>query len=335
MSRTSTSIRKPRPGTGGRTAWVIGALLALALTAACGQGPADEGDGAAQTRTVRHAMGSAELPVQPERLAVLWRPTLSAVVQLGLRPVASMGEADQPNHGLAPYLPAGYRTQDLAIVASPREINLEQVAAARPDAIIATDAIVESKSTYDKLSQIAPTVILTWTGTESWRAHLTATADALGLRGKADQAARQYQDRAVAVRRNLGDPRRTQVSLVRIQTAEEIRVETPRSFPGQVLADIGFARPGNQTTADPDRDYISLSLERIPDAGGDAIIVMHASDKADAWQAIRTNPLWERLPAAQGNRVFAVNYDNWGASNYYAAHRILDDITKIAPTISQ
>jgi iron complex transport system substrate-binding protein len=120
---------------------------------------------------------------------------------------------------------------------------------------------------------------------------------------------------------------------VRIQTAEEIRLETPRSFPGQVLADLGFARPPNQTTADPDRDYLTLSLERIPEAGGDAIIVMHAGNKADAWRSIQSNPLWTQLPAARAGRVVTVDYDHWGASTYYGAHRILDDIEKMAPTI--
>lgn len=331
MAMTATPAR--RLSARGRAAWILGTALALLLATACGQDSSDTGDDTAQTRTVRHALGSTKIPAQPKRLAVLWRPTLSAVVQLGLRPVASMGEPGEPNSGLAPYLPDGYRTGDLAIVASPREINFERVAAARPDAIIGTDAIVDSKSTYDKLSRIAPTVVLPWPGTESWRKNLTDTADALGLRAKADQVVKQYQDRVAAVRKNLRDPGRTRVSLVRIQTAEEIRVETPRSFPGQVLADIGFARPNNQTTPDADRDYISLSLERIPSADGDAIIVMHGSDKADAWQAIRSNPLWSRLPAARGNMVFTVNYDIWGSSNYYGALRILDDMAKIAPAL--
>lgn len=337
MAKTSTPIRRPRAGAPWTIAgpWTIGIVLALSLTSACGQDSPEGGGDTAQTRTVQHVMGSTEVPAEPKRLAVLWRPTLSALVGLGFRPAASMGQADEPNFGLAPYLPDGYRTQDLAIVATPREINFERVAAARPDAIIGTDAIVDSKSTYDKLSQIAPTVVLTWTGTESWRTNLTATADALGVSGRADQVVKQYRDRVAAVRDELGDPKQTQISLVRIQTAEEIRLETPRSFSGQIIADIGFARPAGQLTADQDRDFISLSLERLSEADGDAIIVMHDSDKADAWQAIRSNPLWDRLSAAQHNRVFTVNYDNWGSSNYYGAHRILDDMAKIAPTINR
>jgi iron complex transport system substrate-binding protein len=309
---------------------ISAALTALVfLVTACGS--ESKPPAGAATRPVQHLMGTANVPAKPQRVAVLWRPTLSAVVELGVRPVAAMGESNAKD--LGPYLPSGYKTDDLAIVSSAREINFERLAAARPDLILATKALVDSQASYDKLAQLAPTVVLNWTGTESWRTHVAEVATALDARAKADEVVKRYQDRLTAVRTALGAAAGKQVSLVRIQAAEEIRLETPKSFAGQILAEVGFARPANQMSADANRDYIALSLERIPEATGDAIIVMVNSTKTDAWKAISSNPLWTQLPAAKTNRVFTTDYDYWGASNYIGAHRILDDLEKMAPNI--
>jgi iron complex transport system substrate-binding protein len=127
-----------------RTAARLFVLALVLLTTACGQDRAPAGD-SGQTRTVQHVMGSTAVPAQPQRVAVLWRPTLAAVVELGGHPVAAMGEAAAPDKGLTPFLPAGYQVGDLAIVASSREVNFEQLAAARPDLILATKALVDSE----------------------------------------------------------------------------------------------------------------------------------------------------------------------------------------------
>src|SRR5690606_14608114 len=125
----------------------------------------------AATRVVDTPLGEVEVPTDPQRIVVLWGATLSSVVQLGFEPVAAFG-VEGDNSNLAPYVPDDYPLDTLEIVAAPREVNFEAVAAVDPDLILGGDVphLVDS---YDNLSAIAPTVLLTWDGTTSWRTMLT------------------------------------------------------------------------------------------------------------------------------------------------------------------
>lgn len=309
------------------------ALLAAAVTAltACG----DDGSSAAAgddqaTHTVTHAQGETEVPDDPQRIAVLWRPTLSALVDLGFDPVATGAElADGAD--LAPFLPEGYAVDGLEFVGTAREPNIEALAAADPDLIL-TAEVDGAADTYESLSQIAPTVSLTWEGTGSWRSHVTEVAEALQVPDRADEIVAAYDERVQEVRDAVGDPGAVEVSLVRVQAADVLRLETPASFPGQVLDDVGFARPDGQLEPDADRDYIEISLELIPEADGDVVFVLANGENAAARETITASQLWQNLPAAQRGDVIDADYTVWGSSTYRGAHSILDDIeTALAP----
>lgn len=289
---------------------------------------ADDPGTSGGTRLVDTAMGELEVPTDPQRIVVLWGATLSSVVQLGFEPVASMGQSGNDTF-LVPYLPEGYPIDDLEVVAEPREVNFESVASVDPDLILGGD-VPHLVDAYGRLSDIAPTALLTWDGTASWRTMLDDVAEVLGVPERAEEIADEYVTRLAETRTAIGlDTDPLTVTLVRIQTAEEVRIETPESFSGQILADVGFDRPESQDTPDDGADFISLSLERIPELDAPTIIATYYfdGDSATAWEQVQTSGLWQALPAVQAGDVVEVDFTHWGASNYYAAHRILDDLT--------
>lgn len=294
-------------------------------TSRTGAGTAES---SATSRTVDTPLGAVDVPVDPQRIVVLWGATLSSLAQLDVQPVAAFGRSGDPAV-LLPYLPDGYPVAELELVSDVREVNLEAVAAAKPDLILGAD-VPHLADVYEQLSAIAPTALLEWDGTRSWRTMLTDVAAALGVPDRAEEAVRDYEARVGEVRERVGlDDAPLEVSLVRIQSAEELRIETPESFSGQILADVGFTRPEDQIVPDADADYISLSLERIPDVDGDAIIATYSFDDGEssaAWRAIGGLDLWQALPAVQAGKVIEVDFTYWASSNYYAAHRILDDL---------
>lgn len=282
----------------------------------------------ADVRLVSTPMGEVEVPAEPQRIVVLWGATLASVVELGFDPVGSVGR-DGDNSSLAPYLPDDYPLDQLEVVSEFREVNLEAVAAIEPDLILGGN-VPHLSEVYDLLSEIAPTALLSWEGTTSWRTMLIDVADVLGVPDRAEQAVDDYEAHVAEVRSAVGiDESPRLVSLVRIQSADELRIETPESFSGQILADVGFDRPENQMQPDADADYISLSLERIPDLDAPTIIVLHYFDDSEnsaAWDQIRSTGLWQALPAVQSGDVITADFTDWSSSNYYAAHRVLDDI---------
>ncbi|MGH2586211.1 MAG: iron-siderophore ABC transporter substrate-binding protein [Dehalococcoidia bacterium] len=308
-------------------------IVAAAVLTACG-GAGDGGDAPAAestTRAVNHAMGSAEVPVRPQRVVTLWRPTMAAAIQLGFDPVGAVGEAGTPMSGLAAFLPDGYSVEKIGFVGAQGGFDVEKIAALKPDLIVgALTATGPERDRYPMLTQIAPTVLFTWAGTTSWRQHVRDVAGALGVPEKADAIVADYNARVGAVRAAVGGgAANVMVSLVRVQGPGVMRLETPLSFPGQVFADIGFGRPEAQRAPEnKDADYIQISLERTRDADGDLIFVMFNAGNEEAWRQIQANPLWQGLGAQRAGKVFTAEYEWWGASNYYGAHRILEDVRK-------
>lgn len=320
------------------------AALALVLTAtACGGTAGDNGaaghNGAAgdggdgKTRTVQTVLGDVDVPAKPKRVVVLWMPTVAPLTQLGVRPVGSVANASRPGGGLPEVLPDGYDAGSITQVSTIpnlEEVDLEKVASLDPDLVLGT-AEPDSKptATIRKLQAIAPTALLPWTGTGSWRAHLTDVAKAIGKEDQARTIQSAYDARVRELAGRIRPaPQETEVSIVRVQKATELRFETPKSLPGQVLDDLGFARPANQRKPDPGSDYISVSTERLADADADVLFLVLNSnnDQRPGENAAESSPLWPKLSVVRRGEAHVVDFADWGSPSYLGAERILDDV---------
>ncbi|GAA3741874.1 iron complex transport system substrate-binding protein [Spinactinospora alkalitolerans] len=316
-------LRRLRPAP-----WVVVPIVSVLIAAGCGTGPrGPEPEGA--TRTVEAANGEVEVPAQPRSIAVLWRPTLSAVTELGFDPVATLGDPGADDGGLAPFLPEDHRGRPPRLISdSAREgdIDIEELANAAPDLIIGVRT--QSGAQADllpRLEEIAPTVLLEWTGSGSWRDHLTGVAEVLDAGEQAEQVRTDYEAALQEARAEITDVEDTTVSLIRLQSESEIRFETSRSFPGQVIADLGFPRPESLQEGTGGTDYVAESYENLIRGDGDVVFVFPGSGYADA-PGTFDGPLWSQLRAVREERIFAVDYDEWGAASHSGAHRIIDDV---------
>ncbi|RCV56528.1 iron-siderophore ABC transporter substrate-binding protein [Marinitenerispora sediminis] len=305
------------------------ALLVLALVlSGCGSA-GDAGGTPAETRTVQVSSGTVEVPADPERVAVLWRPGLAAVTELGVVPVATLGDPARGDSGLAPYLPESVPAEALTVVSNtPQEhdVNMERLAATRPDLIIGVDSTAAAQAQLrGQLEEIAPTVLLDWPGPTAWRQYLGDVAAVLGMPGEGERALRDYAERVAAARERLGDTSGVEVSLVRLQSDSEVRFETTTSFPGEILDELGFARPKSQRGTEPDEPFVSESYERLAEADADVVFVFANQDYEDAPTAFGDG-VWANISAVREDQVFAVDYDYWGAASLFGAERVLDDV---------
>lgn len=310
----------------------------LLLVGGCGTGADENEDTAAETRTVSAVNGQVEVPSNPTDIAVLWRPTLAAAAQLGHTPTASLGDPGAEDSALSAFLPdeAEVSPADITIVSNSlaeEDINLEELATTEPDLIIGvhTDNATQAEL-EEELTAIAPTVLLEWAGTESWRDHLTDVAEVVDAEDEATTVAADYEDAVAeardAVEETVGDPAETEVSLVRLQSESEIRFETPAAFSGQIMADVGFTRPEAQLDehAQDGADFVSESYENLDDGDGDLVFVVASGDHTDAPDEFG-GEVWSSLDAVAEEQIFAMDFDYWGAASYPAAHRVLDDLT--------
>jgi iron complex transport system substrate-binding protein len=303
----------------------LAVAAALTLTACGGSGEAADPEVSTATeaafpRTVEHAMGATEIPARPERVVVLDTGELDSALSLGVTPVGAVTTA--VSEDFLSYLAEG--AEDVEVVGTIAEPNLEAIAALRPDLILSNK--VRHEDLYAQLSQLAPTVFAERVGAV-WKDNFALAAEALGLEDEAATAVGEYERAAAALGKALGNPAGTTVSPLRF-VAGTIRSYQPASFIGTVLADIGLRQVEVPTGEVP--TFAELSAEELTAA--DADIVLHSSygPAADSGAAaVLGGPLWPRLGAVQDGRAYAVEDDVFFTGiGLTAATLIVEDLSE-------
>lgn len=173
------------------------AATALALTlAACG-GSDEDGAGSAASSSgspdafpvsIENAFGTTEIPERPERVVTIGFNDADFVLALGGTLVGErelLGDYDATQRPwAADQLPA----DDIPTVGG-EELNLEEIAALRPDLIVGVYSFID-QATYDQLSGIAPTLAQTdeyADGATPWQEQTLLTGRALGVEDEARQ----------------------------------------------------------------------------------------------------------------------------------------------------
>lgn len=295
------------------------ALGALALgSAACGSSgsPAPQAE-QPPTRTIEHAMGTTEVPMEPKRVVVLDTGEFDSVMALGVKPV---GAVRAPvDSGFLEYLED--EAKGVELVGTITEPNLEKIASLNPDLILSSK--LRHEDIYDKLSGIAPTVFAETVGV-AWKENFLLDARALGMEDKARRVLDEYEQRATQLGRQIGDPAAISVSLVRFMP-EQIRLYAKGSFIGTVLADVGFSRPQSQQA---DKTFVEVSAEQVALADGDVIFVSsYGPADETALPSVTGGPVWQTLGAVKAGKVQVVPDDHWMLGiGPVAAQLVLDDL---------
>jgi iron complex transport system substrate-binding protein len=264
----------------------------------------DTGEDGTFPRTVRHFKGSTKIDAEPKRIAVLSTGQLDDLLSLGVVPTATT-RAD--NAGLVPdYLADAFPTYKKQLAkmtdAGTRQApNLETLAAAEPDLILANDSLGDL---YPKLSKIAPTVVTAGNGV-NWKRDLLLVGDAVGKGEQAQKMLDTYADDAAARGEKLGDPT---VSMVRF-TPDRTRMFGVSSFTGSIAADMGLKRPESQRFHAISQD---IGAESIDTADGDWIFysVQGDASKTDAGSVV-AGPLWKSMKAVEAGHAVKVDDDPW------------------------
>ncbi|MFY0408877.1 ABC transporter substrate-binding protein [Solicola sp. PLA-1-18] len=287
--------------------------LTLTLAACGGSEDASEADAVADTRSVEHALGTTEVPADPQKVVVLDTGELDAMLALGVKPVGAV-EIDSANEYLE------YLADDIEGIEDVGAINepdLEAIAALQPDLILTNT--VRHEDLYDQLSQIAPTVMAPDLGV-AWKDSLALYAEAVGRSDEAATMLADYEERAAEVGAAVDADT---VGLVRF-TGDAIRLYSDKSFPGVVLTDMGKSVP--EAAAGQDT-FVELSPESVDDADADAVLLATSAVAEDAdVAAVTGGPVWQQLGAVQQDRVLEIGDDLVSGINILAAGELLDAI---------
>jgi iron complex transport system substrate-binding protein len=303
-------------------------VFTVLLLAACGASEEKETETADKPKeetsyTVEHAMGSAKLDKTPEKVVILTNEGTEALLALGVTPVGAV----QSWTGDPWYDHIAEDMKDVKVVGVESQVNVEAIAALKPDLIIGNK--MRQEAIYEQLSAIAPTVFAEDLR-GNWKTNFELYAKAVNKEAEGKEVLAAYDKRIEDLKAKLGDKVNTEISMVRFM-AGDVRIYHKDSFSGVILEQIGLARPESQ-----DKDDFAekgVTQERIPAMDGDVLFYFtyeegdgKATEIEKEWIE---NPLFKNLEVAKNGQVYKVDDAIWNtAGGVKAANLMLDDLEK-------
>ncbi|WP_246040258.1 ABC transporter substrate-binding protein [Ectobacillus funiculus] len=305
------------------------------LLGACGkqeEQPKEEATKTTETYTVEHAMGTTEIKGTPKRIVILTNEGTEALLAMGIKPVGAV----QSWLGDPWYDHIKDKMKDVQVVGTESEVNVEAIAALKPDLIIGNK--IRQEKIYDQLNAIAPTVFAE-TLRGDWKENFKLYAKAVNQEEKGNEVLKKYDDHVAALKKKLGDKVNQEVSVVRFM-AGKTRIYYTDSFSGVILNELGFKRSKQQEALfTPDNKLGSLAIEvgkeAIPQMDGDLLFYFTyapAGDQAalDTEKDWTNDPLWKNLNAVKSGNAHQVDDAIWNtAGGVLAAEQVLDEIEKM------
>lgn len=310
--------------------WLILTLAMVMILAACGTSENNTSEGNSEdpkeeqtTRTVSHAMGETEVPENPQKVVILTNEGTEALLAMDVTPVGAV----QSWLGDPWYDHISDQMEGVEVVGTESEVNLEAVAALKPDLIIGNK--LRQEDIYDQLSAIAPTVY-SETLKGDWQENFTFYAKALNMEDKGNEVMSTYNDRIDSMSEELGEQLDKEVSVIRF-LAGQTRIYYKDSFSGVILEQLGFNRPESQQKQDFAEE---VTKERIPEMDGDVLFYFtydpgdgDANSTAEEWT---NDSLWNNLEVVKEGNVHEVSDAIWNTSGgVISANKMLDDINGV------
>jgi iron complex transport system substrate-binding protein len=308
------------------------AVLTLMFLAACGN---KEEDKTAEKKeepkkteeksyTVEHAMGSTTLEKTPERVVILTNEGTEALLAMGVTPVGAV----QSWTGDPWYEHIKDEMKDTKVVGVESQVNLEAIAALKPDLIIGNK--MRQEEIYEQLKAIAPTVFAE-TLRGDWKENFNLYAKALNKEEKGNEVLAKYDERISDLKGKIGDKLSMEVSMVRFMTGD-VRIYHKDTFSGVILNELGFARPESQNVDDFAEK--GVSKERMPAMDGDILFYFtYEVGDGEAAQLEKEwieDPLFKNLEVSKKGEVHKVDDAIWNtAGGVVAANLMLDEIEEI------
>jgi iron complex transport system substrate-binding protein len=328
-----------------RREFIIGAA-ALGFLAACGgddssdAGATDSGSG---TRSVEGAYGPIDIPVAPKRIMADLM-TVDYLTALGYDTSTIIGvfEAGYFKAADDHYLADFFAGQEVLDPGSSYEMNLEAIAAAKPDLILVPFDQIDRAPQREELAQIAPLLAvptskpgddpkIRYGGTASfqdWRSTLRKYGELLDLSDAAEDYITETEGQLAAISAEHG-------ALIASITATEaksmpdfvaINSLSPARTTGVLgtilMSELGFQAPPQQAAVTPDEyGTIEISGENTDLLDGDVLFL----EVRERTKRHEESPIWATLEVVKAGNVTIVG-NHWEYGGAIAARDVIADI---------
>ncbi|MEV6278608.1 ABC transporter substrate-binding protein [Nocardia sp. NPDC051832] len=294
-----------------RAAIALFVLALVAVVAGCSSSSSDEA-AASGTREVQTDRGAITVPAEPQRIAVVNGSLAGYLFDLG----AKVKTADPRLLGVASgEFPAAWaedaKRQGTTQLPSGDDINLEFIAAQQPDLIIGGGQGYpgqQSINAYDKLSAIAPTVLVP-SNLTSWQDQLKAVANIVNRADKVDALISAYNAKVAEVKAAIKVPQGT-VSVFQSRKDNKPSVIAPGTPLAALLTEVGFTIDDKveNKAGNPSRpaaaDWVAFSPELISVVvDAPALFVVQLEGGRTVTQ-LKDDTILAALPAFKAGQVY-------------------------------
>ncbi|MDF2682232.1 MAG: transporter substrate-binding protein [Brevibacillus sp.] len=257
-----------------------------------------------EKRIVKHEMGETEIVGTPQRIVVMDFSFADALATFGIQPV---GMADDNDANLiVPEVKEKIGTY--TSVGSRYEPNIELLSSLNPDLIIAD--LNKHKAVYDKLKQIAPTIVLNdhQANYEQMLKNYTVIADAVNKTEEGKKRLDEHNAKLAEVKAKLPQGDAQLKVLPAVVNPTGFFAHSNASYAGSLMEYLGMHDAAKSKEA-----YPKTNLEQLVALNPDVMFLMKTEDKTivDEWKA---NPLWNQINAVKNGKVFEVSRNKWALS---------------------
>ena len=283
--------------------------LSLVVLAGCGSNDDDASGGASNEEaeasafpvTIEHKYGSTTIESKPERVVVAGLREQDALLAMGVVPVATTDWYGDHPGGIFPWATDELGDAKVPVVLNQDDgIQIEKVAAQRPDLIIAVYSGLKKKE-YEALSNFAPVIAQPKGKVDygsSWQQETLMTGRAIGQPERAqalvDKTEKLIADTAAE------HPDFEGKSAANITDYEGIFVYGPQDARTTMLEALGFEYPDELREAFPDEFGGQLSDEKVDLLDVDALVWF--ADGERTVKELKELPVYSKLGVRKQER---------------------------------
>jgi iron complex transport system substrate-binding protein len=280
----------------------VAGATSLLVVAAC-SGKQASGSSANGAVTVKHTFGETTVPAPPKRVVSAGFTEQDDLLALGVVPVAVTEWWGGEPFAVWPWAQPQLGSAQPVVLSLSDGIQLDQIAALKPDLIVATNAGVD-QDTYHKLSAIAPTIPQSGPDAffEPWKDQAAAIAQAVFKADDMKALITVVNDKFVTAGKNNSQFSGRKVLLLQGTFVEDSVVATLPGWRTDFLTQMGLVIPDsiNPFARDDHRAFVPRNQAVAVLGAADVLIWSTESD--DDQGALALDPTFQQLNATARKR---------------------------------
>ncbi|TNY36832.1 iron-siderophore ABC transporter substrate-binding protein [Thermomonospora catenispora] len=250
--------------------------------------------------TIQTEFGDVTIPKRPQRVVALGWSDAETALALGVEPVGAADWLGVGGDGLGPWVTARYTKPPVML--GTLEVNMEALAALRPDLILDTRSD-GTKERYERLSELGVPVVGIPPGAKAyltpWEKQLELVGKALGKSAEADKL-RSAMEAAFARARKEHPEFAGKHVVAAARTADAYSAYVDGDGRVEFLKRLGFVNsPKVQSLAAKDQFTVAVSKERMDLLDADLTVMFLIGQTPEK---VTGDPLYRAVPSVKAGR---------------------------------